>query len=146
VINASWRSYDERASEPLREVIAAAGLPVVVAAGNEGHDPSAFPGQPIAYPAGYGLPNVLAVTAIDHRGAVPDFANTDRVRVHLAAPGVHIVTTELGGGHTGAFGLQGTSYAVPHVSATLGLARSAAPYATTPELIDAVVRTTRVLP
>jgi subtilisin family serine protease len=141
VINASWVTY--RDSFALRTVIAESTLPVVGAAGNDGYDPTREPTDPVALPAGYGFPHVVGVTSVDPNGEVPRFANTDRQRVHLAAPGTSIVTASLDGAHRRE---RGTSFSAPFVTAALALARSEAPYATTADLIDTLERTTRPLP
>jgi serine protease len=141
LINASWVTY--RDSPTLRAVIADARIPVVAAAGNDSRDPNRDPWEPIAYPAGYGLPHVIGVTAIDPQGGVPGFANTDATRVLLAAPGTAITVASLDGAHRSE---RGTSFAAPFVTAALALAMSEAPYASTGDLIDTLERTTRPLP
>ena len=141
IINASWVTG---MNDPLlREVIGSAGVPVVAAAGNG--DPATGRGLDLsagglAFPAGYDLPNLVTVTALDHQGLVPDFANRGRSTVHLGAPGAGVLTLDAGGGYTT---VSGTSFAAPFVSGALGLALSVAPYATTGDLVDAVQRTSR---
>jgi subtilisin family serine protease len=141
VINASWVTY--RDSFAMQTVISETDVPIVAAAGNDGYDPTRSPGDPLALPAGYGYPHVVAVTSIDPRGAVPRFANTDRQRVHLAAPGTSIIAAHSEGGHRRE---SGTSFSAPFVTAALALAISQAPYASTRDLVDTLERTTRVLP
>jgi serine protease len=140
LINASWVTY--RDSPALRAVIADAGIPVIAAAGNDSRDPNRDPWEPVAYPAGFGLPHVVGVTAIDNQGGVPRFANTDRTRILLGAPGTAITVAALDGAHRIE---RGTSFSAPFVTAALALAMSDAPYASTGDLIDTLERTTRPL-
>jgi subtilisin family serine protease len=140
LINASWVTAVD---DPLlRQVISRAGVPVVAAAGNgdgtgRGLDLSAG-GR--AFPASYDLPNLITVTALDHQGLVPAFANRGASTVHVGAPGAGVLTVQSGGGHTSA---SGTSFSAPFVSGAIALAASVAPYATTTDLVDALERTTR---
>jgi subtilisin family serine protease len=93
VVNASFASA--QASNAEREAIArlnAAGVLVVAAAGNEGADNDRTP----SYPAGYDLPNVIAVAASDRSDRLASFSNYGAASVHLAAPGVGVLSTYLG--------------------------------------------------
>jgi subtilisin family serine protease len=135
VINASWVTTED--SPFLRAAVADAGVPVVAASGNNGlSDPT----RPL-YPAGYDLPNLITVTAVDPGGKVPGFANVGSTTVDLGAPGRAIVAAGSDGGHLYA---DGTSFAAPHVAGAIALARSVAPYATPFELVDTAARTSRV--
>jgi Subtilase family/Putative Ig domain len=60
-----------------------AGVPIIVAAGNDGQDLNARP----SYPASYNLDNLLVVAAHDHTGKLCAFSNFGKTAVHLAAPG-----------------------------------------------------------
>jgi hypothetical protein len=137
VINASWVTTED--SPFLRAAVADAGVPVVAASGNNGlSDPT----RPL-FPAGYDLPNLITVTAVDPGGRVPSFANVGSATVDLGAPGRAILAAGPDGGHRFS---DGTSFAAPHVAGAIALARSVAPYATPFELVDTVVRTSRVQP
>lgn len=126
----------------LFDALAAAPVPVVVAAGNDGQDLSA-PGADV-YPAMWQLPNLVTVAASDEEDRLSthrDFpSNFGQDRVQLAAPGVRIWAPRSGGG-TGRF--SGTSFAAPHVAAALALGVSVFPQASPSALIDAVTRTAR---
>ena len=141
LINASWEAGVN--SAVLERAVADARIPVVAAAGNRGLD---LDGPAVALPASFDLPNVLAVTAIDPKGERPSFASYGATTVDLAAPGVSIVTTTRGGGHTriGIDGgaVSGTSFSAPLVSAALALGWSVAPTTSTADLIDTLLRTT----
>ena len=86
----------------------------VAAAGNDGDDT-------VYYPAGY--PEVVSVAATDDTDARADFSNAN-ADVEIAAPGVDILSTSLGGGYET---MSGTSMATPHVSAVAGVLRQVFP-------------------
>jgi len=95
--------------QELHDIIVSAysyNITIVAAAGNEG-------AESLIYPAAY--PEVIAVGAIDEGGNVPDWSNRNP---ELAAPGVNILSTYVGGTYET---LSGTSMATPHVSATVAL-------------------------
>jgi subtilisin family serine protease len=76
-------------SEAYRDAIRASSALVVCAAGNDGTDNDAFP----MYPANYNSPNVLSVAALDNRDDPALFSNYGKISVHVAAPGVGILST-----------------------------------------------------
>lgn len=105
------------ASELLKTAIqeaANAGILFVAAAGNDANDNDAMP----SYPASYDVDNVISVAAIDNRGTLASFSNYGAKSVHVAAPGVNIVSTVPGGKYDS---YSGTSMATPHVSGIAAL-------------------------
>ena len=87
-----------------------AGIVVVAAAGNSG------PGDDtVNYPAKY--ESVIAVSATNDGDSLADFSSRGP-EVELAAPGVSIDSTYMGGGYTT---MDGTSMACPHVAGTAAL-------------------------
>jgi subtilase family protein/putative Ig domain-containing protein len=64
-----------------------AGVPMIVAAGNDAQDINLQP----AYPASYTYDNMLVVAAHDHAGLLCAFSNIGKTAVHLAAPGEAIL-------------------------------------------------------
>lgn len=96
------------------------GILFVAAAGNasSNNDVGSF------YPAKYELPNVIAVAATDHSDRLASFSNFGRRTVHVAAPGVRILSTVLNQGYSF---FSGTSMAAPHVSGLIAIIKSHSP-------------------
>jgi hypothetical protein len=91
VINAAWHlglrlGFVEVAIAfaNTRDVIFVAG------AGNDGLDNDMLP----TYPASYPVDNVVSVMATNEHDAKPGFSNYGKTTVHLAAPGVRILSTD----------------------------------------------------
>lgn len=91
----------------------AAGLFHVAAAGNSGNPGGK--GNNVGYPARYA--SVVAVAATDQNDNRASFSSTGDA-MELAAPGVSINSTKLGGGY---IEFNGTSMASPHVAGTAAL-------------------------
>lgn len=102
-----------------------AGMIVVAAAGNENNNNDVAP----VYPASYDFPNVISVAATDQHDMRAPFSNYG-YKVHVAAPGVYIISTIPLGTYPDsclsspdsrfAF-CDGTSMSAPHVSGLAGL-------------------------
>jgi len=146
--------------DPTREIwraavdaITSAGVPVIVAAGNEGDDYQ----MPWYCPPPYNLrtpadvPSALSIGACDLAEKIGSFSAVGPCtwegvsgyddyplppglpKPDLAAPGVGIISTTLGGGYSDP-DWNGTSMACPHVAGTVALMLSAAPQLTPEEL------------
>jgi subtilisin family serine protease len=157
VINASWgvpgrvtaQQFERCGREPsgsdcalaaIERTIRDAGIPVVVAAGNQGVQTweTCQRGnleEVPTYPANSTLPNVITVTAIDNRGEVPCFATTSPRLVDVAAPGVGILST-LPERQYGL--LDGSSQAAPAVTGAVAIAIAASGVRDGARLADAV--------
>jgi len=137
VINCSWGT--EADSQFLKEAIERAGrkgVVVVTSAGNAGRDIDAQP----YYPASYDLPNLIAVAAADGFDNLASFSNRGAVRVAVAAPGVDILTTQLGGDYRY---VSGTSASAPLVTGIVGLIKTIRPTANAAAVRTAVVEGAR---
>jgi thermitase len=142
IINASWGMEGEGPDDKaLRDALLRAnakGVLVVAAAGNGrkppgcgsasvGYDNDTDP-QP-AYPASYNYPNLISVAAIDAEEKLAKFSNYGKKTVHLAAPGVKILSTVPGKGYQDTIvatshaqvSWEGTSMASPFVSGALAV-------------------------
>lgn len=91
-----------------------AGMLFIKSAGNTNGGGVTYPGT---------LANVIAVTAVDSNNSRPSFTAISS-KIELAAPGVAVLTTSLGGG-TGYY--QGTSFAAPHVTGAAALLKARYP-------------------
>ncbi len=103
-------------SQALYDVInkaKAAGILFVAAAGNDGSNNDVT----ASYPSGYDLDNIVAVAAYDPTGTLASFSNYGKTKVHVAAPGVDIVSHTMKGLES----WSGTSMATPHVSGIAAL-------------------------
>lgn len=76
-------------SQAYVDAIRASPALMVCAAGNEGSNNDVFP----MFPASYNSPNVIAVAAVDNQDNPAFFSNYGSISVHVAAPGVGILST-----------------------------------------------------
>src|SRR2546427_664276 len=90
IINASWDvGFDSMVLRNAIEKAEAAGVLIVAAAGNSASDNDRSP----TYPASYNYSNVISVMATDEVDEWAWFSNYGEKTVHLAAPGVRILST-----------------------------------------------------
>ncbi|MCL1809026.1 MAG: S8 family serine peptidase [Clostridiales bacterium] len=127
---------------------------VVCAAGNGtfgvGIDNDLYP----MFPASYGLSNIISVAAIDSgNDLVVDqecwwASNYGAVSVHIAAPGMDIVSTvsTYDDGDDAYVSKCGTSMAAPHVTGVAALLKGCFPSATTAQIKEAILNSAAVTP
>lgn len=140
VVNNSWGGGGY--SAPLKAAIERAndaGIIFVVAAGNSNSNTDANP----SYPASYEVPNVVAVAAISSAQQKASFSNYGATSVHIAAPGVGILSTTPGNSYQS---LNGTSMAAPHVTGALGLLFAYAPSLTNAQAVQRLYEAGREIP
>jgi len=114
------------------------GILVAAAAGNEGANNDSTP----SYPANFPIDNILSVTATDQDGELPSFSNFGHKTVHLAAPGVRILSTlPISAAPSGYGNLTGTSMATPHVAGTAALIWAANPSLTMSQVRSIILDT-----
>lgn len=125
-------------TQSLKDVIEqsnANGALFVAAAGNDSNNNDSSP----TYPATYDVPNILSVAAINNKGAVASFSNFGRNKVHVAAPGVNVLSITTSGYQS----WSGTSMAAPHVSGIAVLLASQEPNLTGVEMKDRIIATSK---
>lgn len=134
-VNNSWGGggYSEVLESAIKN-LDELGVIFVAAAGNEANDNDASP----SYPASYEVSNVVSVAATDQNDNLAGFSNYGASTVHIAAPGVGILSTIPGGGYGT---MSGTSMAAPHVAGVLGLLFAAHPNLSASDAIERIYAT-----
>ena len=132
VISNSWGNniYEPALAEAVRQTVAA-GVSVVVAAGNENWDT----GINGSYPDNYA--GSFSVAASDSKDGKASYSNRGSVTIDVAAPGDKIHST-LPNGRYGA--MSGTSMAAPVVSGLLALVKARFPHLSMKEVEERVAR------
>ncbi|MFN2454673.1 MAG: S8 family serine peptidase [Pyrinomonadaceae bacterium] len=140
VISASWGSTlkSKALKDAIREA-GEAGILFIAASGNAGADSDKSP----HYPAGYDLPNMISVAALNRKDELASFSNYGAKSVHVAAPGSEILSTWLNGSfeeHSG------TSMATPEVAGVAGLVLAASPEISMTDLRERILKSVDPLP
>jgi RHS repeat-associated protein len=137
VINISWGTTGE--SVALKEALERAirrNVVVVCSAGNGGRDLADGP----YYPASFSLQGLIDVAASDNFDRLASWSNWEAGNVTVAAPGVNILTTQMGGSYSN---VNGTSAAAPLVSGIAGLLKTILPQANAQLISRALVEGAR---
>lgn len=116
VCNLSWGSTTY--NQALEQTIKESSMLFIAAAGNSGEDNDAIP----VYPASFPLDNIISVTFINPNGALTVKSNYGATSVDIAAPGVDILSTVVGGYRASS----GSSMAAPHVAGIASILYSSA--------------------
>lgn len=132
-INASWGTEGfSQALETAIRTAGQAGIIFVAAAGNDSRNNDRHP----HYPSNHASENVIAVAASDRQDRLAAFSNFGPEKVHLAAPGVDILSTYLGERYAW---MSGTSMSTAFVTGTVALVAASAPSATLQEVRQAII-------
>ena len=124
----------------------AADILFIAAAGNSGtnNDVTA------SYPSNYGSANIIAVAAIDSKGALASFSQYGAVTVDIGAPGVGIWSTipkSSKGKVVSAYATyNGTSMVTPHVTGAAALYKALNPTATAAQIKAAILNSATPTP
>lgn len=115
------------------------GIMFVAAAGNDAANSDNSP----HYPAGYQIDNVIAVAASTNQDTLASFSTYGKRTVHIAAPGLNILSSIPGGGYDI---FSGTSMATPHVSGAVALVWGTDPTQTYAQVKDRIIRSRDFVP
>jgi subtilisin family serine protease len=164
VISASWGGRGPREAQDNAELHAAirraqaAGVIMVIAAGNDSIDQDNDP-EP-SFPAAFtDLDNIIVVAASDSKDKLADFSNYGASSVHIAAPGVKILSTISGGSYSDKVATyktrdgrvktiywDGTSMATPIVAGATSLVWSLHPEESYQQIRQRILSTVRKVP
>mgnify|MGYP001765361199 CR=1 FL=1 len=126
VVNNSWGFANQAGQcylefQPDLEVLKAAGIAVVFAAGNQGNLGSVSPAN---NPDGFGVGAVDSTLTVTWTSSIGPSPCDGRVFPEVVAPGVGVRAADLGSGYQS---MSGTSFAAPHVAGAIALLRQAHP-------------------
>ncbi|WP_312369279.1 S8 family serine peptidase [Lachnoclostridium sp.] len=116
ICNLSWGSTTY--NQALEQTIKESPMLFIAAAGNNGANNDEIP----VYPASFTLDNIISVTFVSPNGTLTVKSNYGATSVDIAAPGVDILSTVVGGYRT----FSGSSMAAPHVSGIAAILYSSA--------------------
>lgn len=149
IINASFAGSLSSLSEYDAIALAnSAGVLVMAAAGNGGNDAIGDNNDFLPeYPASYNLPNIISIAATDQNDRRASFSNFGLNSVHVAAPGVYILSTVPTSIFPSGYDFSlGTSASTPHVSGLAGLLYSYYTHFTPSQIRSTILRYVDVLP
>jgi len=136
ILNNSWGGRGD--SRALRLAIEQYEGLFVVSAGNNGTNNDTIP----MFPASYNSANIISVAASNQSNNLAPFSNFGARSVHIAAPGVGILSTDINGRYSS---MNGTSMAAPHVAGAAALIKAHNPSLSTANLKQIILQSvTRV--
>jgi len=136
ICNISWGALGY--TNELKNAIKQSNMLFVAAAGNFSDDNDKKP----VYPASFQFDNMISVTAVNAQGELGHKANYGLGTVDVAAPGINIYSTIVGG-----YGyMSGTSMAAPQVTAIAALLYSSHDYIEASEAKDIILNSVKTLP
>jgi subtilisin family serine protease len=140
IISASWGSTQKsRALEDAIRKAYDAGILFVAASGNSSADTDQNP----HYPSSYNIGNIVSVAALDRNDRLATFSNYGAKSVHIAAPGVEILSTWLDNEFKEA---SGTSMATPMVAGVAALVLTKIPCLSVDDLRKLLLNSVDKLP
>jgi subtilisin family serine protease len=141
IINASWGLTNSLALSNAVYSLRDAGIILVAACGNGATNTDVSP----TYPASYSMDHVVSVAATTNNDNLASFSNYGATSVHLAAPGVNIMSTFVAT-DSYYYTNSGTSFAAPYVSGAFALMLAEYPTDTYRSIINRVLSATDPLP
>jgi len=111
----------------------------IASAGNSGDNSDFFP----LYPAAYDCDNIISVAATNQNDTLASFSNYGVKSVDIAAPGTHILSTDLN--HEYSY-KNGTSMSSPHVAGAAALLKAYRPDFTAADMKNIILSSAKKLP